>query len=403
MSSAFKTKLVFSSRWAAIPATKTSKGVGCKEESFDSILPGIESISLKVGAYIGAFYLLLPHQGNSKLSIGGVREYCCCLGGVLMGFNLSGESSVEVSMMYVYLDHLILAPFPTSTIQRGQYFHALLVCLLGTLAFLGFRRSRLGHGALHIAKNMDVFRCIMVAHFSPDHLSWSSSILSTYPGPMRWISMHCVTVLLQNWCDYPLLRSNEVWRLRCATVSLYPKSILLWLASNKLHLSIEQPHLLPIQGFPATACSSVPCAPPPRHRYHGTAPAVAQPWEMDSGCWQLALWTSELLPVRYGFTPSPGCSLGHQEWTFSLRKEEKLWKSWISEWLRALQLYKRDSWQEIVFHAYHQENMSRLHAKSWNYQAKHSIPDAMSLHLTLFQLKGAKAFNFKLKQLPLGA
>jgi len=47
--------------------------------------------------------------------------------------------------------------------------------------------------------------------------------------------------------------------------------------------------------------------------------------------------------------------------------------------------------------------MSRLHAKSWNYQAKHSIPDAMSLHLTLFQLKGAKAFNFKLKQLPLGA
>jgi len=102
-----------------------------------------------------------------------------------MGFNLSGESSVEVSMMYIYLNHLILAPFPTSTIQRGQYFHPLLVCLLGTLAFLGFRRSRLGHGAFHIAKNMDVFRCIMVAHFSPDHLSWSSSILSTYPDPMR--------------------------------------------------------------------------------------------------------------------------------------------------------------------------------------------------------------------------
>lgn len=125
------------------------------------------------------------HTRACKLSIGGVKKYCCCLGGVLMGFDLSGESSVEVSMMYIYLNHLILAPFPTSTIQRGQYFHPLLVCLLGTLAFLGFRRSRLGHGAFHIAKNMDVFRCIMVAHFSPDHLSWSSSILSTYPDPMR--------------------------------------------------------------------------------------------------------------------------------------------------------------------------------------------------------------------------
>lgn len=71
----------------------------------------------------------------------------------------------------------------------------------------------------------------------------------------------------------------------------YPKSILLRLASNKLHLSIEQPHLPPIQGFPAAACSSVRCAPPPRHRYHRTAPSAAppaaQPW-MDSGGWQLA-------------------------------------------------------------------------------------------------------------------
>ena len=119
-----------------------------------------------------------------------------------------------------------------------------------------------------------------------------------------------------------------------------PKASFCGLLQTSSILSIEQPHLLPIQGFPATACSSVPCAPPPRHRYHGTAPPVAQPWEMDSGGWQLALWTSELLPVRYGFTPSPGCSLGHQEWTFSpakRRKTMKIMNFWVTAGLATLQ------------------------------------------------------------------
>lgn len=63
MSSAFKTKLVFSFRWAAIPVTKTSKQVGCKEESFDSILPGIESISWRLEHALEPAVLLLSLQG----------------------------------------------------------------------------------------------------------------------------------------------------------------------------------------------------------------------------------------------------------------------------------------------------------------------------------------------------
>ena len=73
---------------------------------------------LKVGACIGACcYWPSPHQGMQT-------EY-------------RGSEGV---LLFAWRESLHLGTIP-------HFHHPLLVCLLGTLAFLGFRRSRLGHGA----------------------------------------------------------------------------------------------------------------------------------------------------------------------------------------------------------------------------------------------------------------
>lgn len=134
-----------------------------------------------------------------------------------------------------------------------------------------------------------------LVEFDTIHIPWSYAVKF-----LCTVSLCCCKTDVTTPCCEA--KKFEGWGVQlCLCI---PKASFCGLLQTSSILSIEQPHLLPIQGFPATECSSVPCAPPPRHRYHGTAPPVAQPWEMDSGGWQLALWTSELLPVRYGFTPS---------------------------------------------------------------------------------------------------